>query len=226
MSAILEFTLPATELALGEALVGNPGVSLELERIVPTGQGVVPFVWVTDGDYDAFAESVRAGPEVEAFVELDRVADGRLYRLNLGGTSTELFRGMTDTDAAILEASGGDVWRFRVRFPDRERLSQFDAFCAEHGIPIHVQRVSTLRGRAESEGQFGLSPKERAGLVLALERGYFATPRQVDLTGLAIEFDISRQALSDRIRRANEKVLQATLSTERDDEATDGQRQV
>jgi predicted DNA binding protein len=76
-------------------------------------------------------------------------------------------------------------------------------------------------GRLDSAGghRFGLTPDQREALVLALNRGYFATPSEVTLDELADELDISRQALSTRIRRGNESILrEVLLSTGRDAE--------
>jgi predicted DNA binding protein len=47
---------------------------------------------------------------------------------------------------------------------------------------------------------------------LAVEEGYFATPKETSLSALADRLGISQQALSTRIRRGNERVLQATLA--------------
>lgn len=47
---------------------------------------------------------------------------------------------------------------------------------------------------------------------MALERGYFDVPRQVNLTGLAEEMDVSDTAVSQRIRRGITGLLMATLS--------------
>ncbi|WP_157533205.1 helix-turn-helix domain-containing protein, partial [Haloferax profundi] len=41
--------------------------------------------------------------------------------------------------------------------------------------------------------------------------GYFETPSEVSLDELADELDITRQALSNRIRLGNEKVLYGAL---------------
>jgi predicted DNA binding protein len=49
--------------------------------------------------------------------------------------------------------------------------------------------------------------------VLALRHGYFDTPRETTLEELAVELDISRQALSERIRRGNERLLRQSLPT-------------
>ncbi|MFC6873680.1 bacterio-opsin activator domain-containing protein [Halobellus marinus] len=72
MSVILEFTIPATEFRLGEILSGS-SLQFELERIVPTGEMTMPFVWADGDDHEAFAESVRSQPDVREVLELDRI---------------------------------------------------------------------------------------------------------------------------------------------------------
>ena len=47
--------------------------------------------------------------------------------------------------------------------------------------------------------------------MLALRTGYFETPSEASLDDLADELGITRQVLSDRIRRANQKVLTEVL---------------
>jgi len=79
-SVILEFSIPASEFQLGEALSGS-SVQLELERIVPTGNTIMPFVWATGDDHDRFAETVRSHPNVRELLALDRVGDSGLYRI-------------------------------------------------------------------------------------------------------------------------------------------------
>ncbi|WP_255681438.1 helix-turn-helix domain-containing protein [Natrinema sp. SYSU A 869] len=64
---------------------------------------------------------------------------------------------------------------------------------------------------------FDVTPEQREALLLALERGYFDTPRKVTLTELAEEFDISSQALSDRIRRGVKEVLVKSLAATGDE---------
>ncbi|WP_135302411.1 helix-turn-helix domain-containing protein [Haloarcula amylovorans] len=213
MSVILEFTLDADEFTLGQALSGPPTMEIELERIVPTGKAVLPLIWVTGPteDLDTFETAVRNHPNVEAFRELDTVGDSRLYRFRWMNDPENLIEELADLDATILEAIGDDQWTFRVRFADHEKLTRFHNFCTDRGIRIHIERTYTLTEDTERGHRFDLSPEQREALVLALRRGYFATPREVELTALADELGISRQAVSDRIRPANEKVLQKAL---------------
>jgi predicted DNA binding protein len=54
--------------------------------------------------------------------------------------------------------------------------------------------------------------------MTAIDAGFFAIPRETTLADLAAELDISDQAVSDHLRRAQRNLLQATVL---DDPAAD-----
>lgn len=211
MSVILEFAVDGEEFTLGRVLSGPPVMRLELERIVPTGNAVMPFVWATGEEFEAFEEKVRESPSVKELLALDKVGDSGLYRIEWRDHPEDLIEAIAESDAAVLEARGKENWTFRLRFPDHDKLSLFHNYCTDHDVTIRIDRTYTLTEETERGRQFDLSQEQREALVLALRRGYFATPSEVSLDELADELDISRQALSNRIRRGNEKVLRKSL---------------
>lgn len=211
MSVIVEFTIPSDAFQLGRVLSGPPDMSLELERIVPTGDMLMPFVWATGDDHAAFEEKVRAHPAVKELDVLDKVGDSGLYRIEWQDEPTDLIEAISASDAAVLQTRGNDDWVFRLRFPDHEKLSKFHNFVLERQLPIHIDRTYTLTETTEHGHRFQLSAEQREALVLGLERGYFETPGEVSLDELAEELGITRQALSKRIRRGNAKVLKTVL---------------
>ena len=211
MSVVLEFSVDGTEFALGKVLSGSPAMRLEIERIVPTGTQIMPFVWATGTNHEAFEATVRESPQIAELLVLDKVKNSALYRINSTTPPEDLIKGIADSDATVLEAKGSEQWQFRLRFIDHDRLSTFHTYCTDHEIPIHIERTYTFSAEADQRRQFGLSREQREALVLALQRGYFATPSETNLETLADELDISRQALSNRIRRGNEKILEGVL---------------
>ncbi|WP_458210514.1 helix-turn-helix domain-containing protein [Haladaptatus sp. NG-SE-30] len=213
MSVILEFTIDSQDFQLGEVLSGTPNMHLELERIVPTGPMIMPFIWATGDGHDDFEAQVQAHPAVKESLALDRVRDSVLYRIEWTDDPTDLTEGIAVADAVVLEAHGNEQWKFRLRFPDHDKLSLFHNFILEYDIQIHIDRTYTLTETTERGHRFDLSQEQREALVLAARRGYFATPREVSLDALAEELGISEQAVSNRIRRGNEKILQQVLLT-------------
>jgi len=83
---------------------------------------------------------------------------------------------------------------------------------------VRLVRLAVVEGpEATEQVTFDLSaltPKQREGLELAVVRGYFDDDRDVGLGELSAELDISKSALSQRLRTA-----QAKLVTEMFDEA-------
>ena len=217
VSVILEFTIESADFQLGEVLSGTPNMHLELERIVPTGPMIMPFVWATGESHDEFEAQVQAHPAVKRFLALDTVEDSALYRVVWNDDPTDLIEGIATAEAVLLEARGNDEWTFRLRFPDHDKLSLFHNFILEQDIPIHIDRTYTLTETTERGHRFDLSQEQREALVLATRRGYFATPRDVGLDALAEELGITEQAVSNRIRHGNEKILRQVLLTSASD---------
>lgn len=211
MSVILEFTVENEQFSLGRVLSGPPPMQIDLERIVPTENTVMPFLWVTGDDFEAFEQKVARHPYVKEFVALDRVENSTLYRGLWRGNNDDLIRGITEADGTILESQSNERWEFRLRLPDHDKLSQFHNFCTDHGIAIHIVRTYTVTERTESVKQFGLSDEQREALILGLREGYFDTPSQVSLDELADTLGISQQAISNRIRRGTKQVLREAL---------------
>jgi predicted DNA binding protein len=211
MSVLLEFSIPATDFQLGDVLSGPPDMQLELERLVPTGDMIMPFVWATGEGQDDFTERVRSHSRVREFTELDRLGEKGLYRIEWKEPLIDLIEGISRADAVVLEARGTNDWSFRLRFPNHEKLSSFHNYVIEHDIPIHIDRTYTMTETTEHGHRFNLSQGQREALMLALRKGYFETPSNANLDDLADELGITRQALSNRIRRANEKVLRDVL---------------
>jgi len=211
VSVILEFTIDGESFQLGQVLAPPPEMSVELERIVPTGAMVMPFVWATGDDHEAFETAVRSQAAVESFSALDQFENHGLYRLKWVDAPTDLIEAIAQAQAVVLEARGGDEWVFRLRFPTHNSLSEFHNAIIEQDIPIHIDRTYTLTEEFDLGHRFDLTQEQREALVLAIQQGYFASPSEVSLDELAEELGITRQAVSKRIRRGNQKVLQKTL---------------
>lgn len=76
---------------------------------------------------------------------------------------------------------------------------------------VRLVRLAVVEGpEATEQVTFDLSsltPKQREGLELAVVRGYFDDNGDVELGDLAAELDISKSALSQRLRTAQAKLV-------------------
>ena len=211
MSVFAEFSLESEEFHLGRLLSSSTDVTFDMDRIVPSDGTVVPFLWATGTEFDEFERSVWASDEVTELAALDQVRDEVLYRITYAEPPDSIVGAITTANATVLEANGNDRWTFRLRFPDHARLTDFYNYCTAESLPVQFDRIYTLTEDTPSGHRLGLSEAQREALVLAVRRGYFATPSETSLRELADELDITQQALSNRIRRGNEQVLHNVL---------------
>lgn len=211
VALIAELEIPADTFDLGRVTSVGGAVHLELERVVPAGEEVMPFFWATEcDDYDHFERRVREEALVEELTAVARFDDRVLYHVVWGATTASLTRALSSADAAILEAAGNDPWEFQLRFTDRDHLRSFVDACEETGIDVRLRRVFELRPDADPRGD-GLTDGQRAALVAAVEGGYFEVPRRTTLSEVADELGISQQATSERVRRGADRVLRRVL---------------
>lgn len=208
---VAEFTVAAADFPLGTAFVDLAGVRVELEKIVPTGDRVVPYLWVRDvdpADIEATFETHRATQHVTV---VESIEDRHLLRVDWNPAYTGFLDILVAIDVVLLSATGTrETWQFTVRADDRDSVSRLEAQCREAGIPIELTHLTDqLSGTADNS--FGLTDAQREALRLAYERGYFDSPRTTTLAEIADELDISRQALADRLRRGHRRLLENTL---------------
>ncbi|WP_136603152.1 helix-turn-helix domain-containing protein [Salinigranum halophilum] len=211
MSIVAEFTIEAEQFLLGRVLRAGGGMNIEIERVVPASKQVMPYVWVSGGDRTAFEEAVRATDEVRELLHLDTIGERSLYRIGWDETVESLIYGMVETNATILEAHGRDNWLFRIRFNDHESLSAFSEYCQIHDIRLNVRRVHNLTADEVDDDPFDLTDEQREAIELALQKGYFEVPRQATLSDLAVDLDVSQQAISERLRRGTQKVMDVVV---------------
>jgi predicted DNA binding protein len=211
MAVFVELTIPMESLEIGQATATIPESHIELEQIVPIGDGVVPYFWATVEDFDSFEASVREYELVDRLEHVATVDNRRLYRVYWAETG-KFVDALTASDATVLEGHGSDPWTFRLLFPTREQVTIFREQCSAKDIPFDVRHVSELSDEV-AEPQFGLTEQQHEALRLAVERGYYSIPRETTLADLAEEVGISQQAMSERLRRGTAKVLVNAIRT-------------
>jgi hypothetical protein len=94
-------------------------------------------------------------------------------------------------------------------FPEREKFADTHEFCEDHGLSFQVESIRELDG--DPGGRFGLTTEQFEALTTATRRGLFAVPREATVEEIAEEFDVSHQAMSERIRRATGALVEDTL---------------
>lgn len=211
MGVIVELTVPADAFELGQILdvEGNTGVVLE--TMVPLGGQSVPFVRLTATSRETFEQQAQSHPTVSDIHEVNSHDGETLYALDWDVSSDQFFQVVLSNRGTILEATGDlQSWAFQIRFSSHEYLSGFQEDCTEAEIPVTVDRLYNPT-KPEAGPWYGLTTPQRETLSRAVADGYYSIPRQTSTADLAAEFDISDQAVTERLRRAIAALVTNTL---------------
>lgn len=152
-----------------------------------------------------------ADPTVEDAVLVSSFRTEALYRVGPAADARRLLVPFADAAAVLRDVRGrGDHWDVRAYLPSRSALACVVDRLRERGIRFEVRRLVDLRAVERPEVST-LTDAQRELLTVAVERGYFETPRGVSQRELAAAFDVSTSAISQRLRGATGTVVEQIL---------------
>lgn len=216
VSVIAEIQIEG-DFVLSELLRELPDVRIQLERVVPAGDRTVPLVWIHTDDPEAVEHQLRDHRLIETLTRLDAFDDRVLYRIEWAEEPDSVFDALQSQRAALLDAVGiGESWTFELRFPSHESLSAFHAHCEAAGLPISVTRLYRPSD-TDSTARYGLTDAQFDTLLAALQQGHFEIPREIKTSELGVQFGVSDQAITERIRRGLTNILTHILVMSDDD---------
>ncbi|MDS0294948.1 helix-turn-helix domain-containing protein [Halogeometricum luteum] len=208
VTTITDIRVAANQFPLGRILQEFPDVEIELERIVPTREQIIPLFWVESEREREVEQTLQKDSLVEEISQLTRTPDRILYSVNWSSEVDSLVRAIVDLNVDVLTAEGtANFWEFRLQFTDREQLSQFRRTCKDEGIDIELLRVYNPQMPQETGP---LSPEQQDALTTAYEEGYWDVPRGISQRELAALVGISDNSMSQRLRRGT-KIAVAEL---------------
>ncbi|WP_440010555.1 helix-turn-helix domain-containing protein [Halomicrococcus sp. SG-WS-1] len=214
MSVLADVTVPAHNFVLSETLRAVPEVHVEIERVAADEERITPYFWAAGDDFSTFEDALERDDTIQDIVTLEEHDEERFYRGHWKQDSDEITHAVSLVEATILEASSDDSeWDVRMLFPDEQTLTEFHDYCSERDIAFELTRLYDSR-HPEALGKYEITPKQREALLTALDSGYFEVPRTTGLEGIADNLDISRNALSTRLRRGHANLIRNTLSHE------------
>ena len=212
MATIVRGRVPAGEFALHDALMSLPGVEVEAERLIESGENVMPLLWARGADHEAIEDAFEADPTVQHLSLLTTVNDEQLYQMEWTTEIELLVQMLARAEATVLDAYGGggrEDWYLRILYPTRASVTTTQQFCEEEELTFDVDTVRELDD--ESVGRFGVSTKQYMALRRAVEAGYYDVPRNAYLLDVADALEISDAALSQRLRRGTKALVEDTL---------------
>ncbi|ELZ18769.1 bacterio-opsin activator HTH domain-containing protein [Haloterrigena salina JCM 13891] len=212
MATEASFTVPSDEFPLGTVFKKLPNVSVELERIIPARDVVIPYFWVRGTAIDNVQGAFSEHPGVKQIQFIDSVEDENLLRVEWALDYDDVLTTLTETNTALIEAVGtSKQWTFDIRGDTRHDIADFQSRCRELDIPITLTELHALTP-IETATEAALTDTQQEALVLAYECGYFESPREVTMEEIGDELGISQQAVASRLRRGIKQILGNTLS--------------
>ena len=211
MLVTVEFGVPAAQFLLRDTLPAFPDAVVEGEWLIPTENGVCPYLWVTDAPLEEFERRGRADSTVEHLELQAELDDGGLFAVEWTLLEDSFARYIVEASGVVLEFEGdAERWGVKMRFPDRADASELSEASEVYDVPLCIERIQEVT--TPKVEQYNVTPKQREMLVLALERGYYEMPRRVTMAELADELGISTGAASERFRRGLTNLVSSSLT--------------
>lgn len=219
-------TIPLEEIALSETAGELPDVYFYVEQTAMADTDDTLNLWIATEDPSAIGGALEADSSVTDYDRLKGNDDEYLYRVTLAKEVRLVRELVHGYDGTITEVYGdADGWTLEVRFPDRERFSELDDEFEQYGIHPTYETIESVED-SDDEAMSVLTDSQRRSIELAVDRGYYQVPREVSLQELAREMDISHQALSERLRRAEKRLAEEKLTSPVEDPASQNEKNV
>ncbi|WP_136718549.1 helix-turn-helix domain-containing protein [Halorientalis salina] len=213
MAIEASFTVEHTDFPLHAVFEQLTDVTIELDRIVPTGEAVVPYFWISADDTEKLTTDLSADIGIDQVKVIDQLEKQMYIRIDWNLTHESILTAIVNTDITLVSGIGKEQqWTFEVRASEQQDLSDFQMYCQENEIPIELSELHAISA-LKSDREYDLTDGQRKALVLAYSSGYFDSPRDATQADLAAELGISRQAVSSRLQRGLRRLVASTLIT-------------
>ncbi|WP_254863038.1 helix-turn-helix domain-containing protein [Halovivax gelatinilyticus] len=105
-----------------------------------------------------------------------------------------------------------------VMVPDRDELEAVVVALRRTGATVRLRRIATRTdGDADQHLELeveGITEKQREAVLLAVDAGYYETPRQTDLGELAERLGVSKSAVSQRLSAVESNLVTSLFERE------------
>ncbi|GGN14641.1 hypothetical protein GCM10009021_13660 [Halarchaeum nitratireducens] len=211
MGIICEFELELADLPLC-AIAEELDSRLIVDNVVSRATDETTLVFSATGVEPNALESALLGDEsVVESVAIDSTVVESRYRVVLDTDYVEIYTQLvarqTYPMGAIVTAHG---WTVSTQFADRADLEAFRDACQSSNVTFRPHRVCETEHGGDD---YGLTAPQREALLVAYRLGYFAVPREADLTDLSAELDATTSAISERLRRGTHQLIDHTLAS-------------
>lgn len=213
MGLIVEYRESSEHLHVTDVAAAVPGMQLTVERWRIESDDVLCLFILAEGD--RFDDLEAAFEDLPNSKDVDVVSErgpSRLYQVRLVSTVRHLPEYSTVNGVIShvrIEPDGVYVTGYLA---NREELIETREFLTSQGIDMEVVR---LQEATESDPESGLTDEQFEAVITAYEMGYFDVPKAATQADIADALDISPPSLSERLKRAQQKLIERHLVEDR-----------
>ncbi|MFC6873270.1 helix-turn-helix domain-containing protein [Halobellus marinus] len=216
MSITAKVHISHEHLALIPTLRNLDGVKIRVITQGTTDPGSTNFPFLIEyDDHEELESMLEDDVTVETFELVDRTDDTAIYYIE-HTPQTRLISGVVTEENGFLvhTETKDDGWLVHLLLPDRAALNSIWEYAIANDIALDIIEIYSNED-AGGESSYGLTDEQRTALQLAFAEGYFNEPRDISLSEVAAEMDLSSTAMSGRLRRGMRNLIAATIA-ERD----------
>lgn len=211
MAIAATFTATDGEFPLAAVFQEFPGAEIELDRVVPTDEFIVPYFWVRGVEIEDSTMAHVTHPGIHDIRVVDTVDEAAFIRIDWELTYESVLTAIIETNVSLTSALGrANHWSFEFRAESQQDLADFQAYCRDHDIPLELTKLHAL-SPLESGQEYDLTDAQRDAMTTAFTLGYYESPRTATQQEVAAELGISPQALGSRLQRGTRRLLSSTL---------------
>lgn len=209
---VAEFTLSSPEIEALAELVPDVELRMVDEYRDADGKDHAIF-WVIAEDFDRFERGLTGSGIIESWASLVVVSGRRLYDIVVAKEgelvgAIELSRRHRIV-WQVMSAHHGHLF-IRAIIPNPSSIREYREAVVEQGYDFSLERV--MRDvTSELDDGGSITPRQREAIVLAYEFGYYRQPREVTLETIGEELGISESAVSGRLNRGLERLIEHCL---------------
>ncbi|MEA5388567.1 helix-turn-helix domain-containing protein [Haloarculaceae archaeon H-GB11] len=169
------------------------------------------FYHVESSDFLQFEDGLRNDHTISDF---DRVIETRdekaIYSFEYTDEAKIFSPIISKANGVILDMENeGNAWIITVWMPERANLANLWDAAQRNDIDIELLRVNEYHSLGSTDA--GLTDSQREALLVACQAGYFEEPRDVTLSEVAGDLDISQPAASGLLRRGIKRLIVSSL---------------
>ena len=209
----IEATFTATdgEFPLAAVFSKFPAAEIELDRVVPTNEFIIPYFWVRECKIENISMENVTHPGIHDIRVIDDIDGAAFIRIDWDLGHESVLTAIIENDVNLISAVGSEnKWSFEFRAESREALADFQSYCRDHDIPLELTKLHAL-SPFESGQEYDLTDTQREAMTVAFTLGYYESPRAATRQDVADELGISPQAVGSRLQRGARRLISSTL---------------